>query len=99
MDREEYENKYGDREWSMNKINQYAIEINLADSTVKIPTRNIFLGKVAYLPRDEEFELKQHSKLILRFETDYLPVLTPNSGVEEHEDGKFEVDYHGRSDS
>lgn len=99
MDREEYENKYGEKKWSINKINQYAAEIRLSDSSVKVPTRDTFVGKVAYLPRDEDFESKHHTKLILRFETDYLPVLTPNSDVREDEDGKFIVNYHGQSNS
>lgn len=94
MERSEYNEKFGDLEFNVSAVNQYVLKIYFESNVIHIPTRDSIAGMVAYLPRDEEFDLKTEARLILRFETDYLPVLTPSAEIEDYSEDTVVISYN-----
>lgn len=100
MKRSEYQDKYKDIDWEISKVNQYAVDLHLQEFTFRIPIRkNTFIGDVAYLPRDKDFNKKRKVNLILRFDSGYLPVKTPSASIEKAGDRQVIISYVGESNS
>lgn len=96
MEFSEYRDKYSDIEWEISKVNQYAIDLYIEEHTFRIPVRrDTFVGDVAYLPRDRDFNKKKILNLILRFDTDYLPVKSPDASIEEAGKNEIRISYTG----
>ena len=93
MKESEYRDRFGDIEWDISVVNQYVVEVQFNDKNIRVPTRDCIVGPVAYLPRDEEFSLKTEARLILRFDSDYLPVSTPSAVIEEDSEGSVIILY------
>lgn len=90
MDRDEYDEEFSDLDFSISKVNQYALDVEIRDKTVRVPVRDSIVGDVAYLPRDESFTVKEAVKNVLKFDSDYLPVSTPFASVDEKQDDDSE---------
>lgn len=94
MKMSDYEDAYDEIEWSISVVNQYALDMQVEKDRFRLPIRkNTFIGDVAYLPRDEEFNRKEDVNLILRFDTGYLPVKTPSASVEKVDKDLVEISY------
>jgi len=85
MDRDEYDEKFSNLYFSISKVNQYALDVEIHDEKVRVPVRDSIVGDVAYLPRDESFTIKEEVKNVLKFDSDYLPVSTPFASVDEQD--------------
>lgn len=81
MKRAEYEEQYNGMEFDIKGVNQYSVDITVNDGgnkvRVRVPIRDTIVGDCGFLPRDKNFEIKERIKRVIQFETDYLPVLTP----------------------